>query len=164
MDLHRMALFRGLNNDEISDLLVYFEQKQYATTDKIVSAGDPGGGLFLIVSGKINVKVGGKVIVTLEPGEVFGEVSLLDEQPRTATIFALTDVMLMNLSREAFARMKNDEAAISMQLVTNIALILCHRIRSANEVIVEELRQARGLERQAEKGVLNRLRRALNAA
>jgi CRP-like cAMP-binding protein len=64
-------------------------ERTYAPGESIVKQGEKAVGLYLIVDGKVAVEKSGKVIATLGPGQLFGEMALLDEQPRTANVKAM---------------------------------------------------------------------------
>jgi CRP-like cAMP-binding protein len=83
----------------------------------VISEGDPHGDRFYaIVEGTVNVDVGGRVIASEGPGSCFGEIALLDDVPRTATVTATSDLRLLALDRDDFLRAvtghePSDEAA-----------------------------------------------------
>ena len=80
---------------------------KYAAGDRIIAEGEPGDTAYVIVAGSVEVSIGeaGKVrtLGTLGPGDVFGEMSLIDPGPRSATVRAVTDVECCVASYEAFA-------------------------------------------------------------
>jgi CRP-like cAMP-binding protein len=95
-------------------LIDRFELKELAAEQVIVNEGDPGDAMFLIKSGKAEVttidpKDKRKLMLArLGPGEFFGEVSLIKNKPRTATVTALSDVELLTISKQSFDQLTKD--------------------------------------------------------
>jgi CRP-like cAMP-binding protein len=112
--LAKVPLFAGLTKRQKKLLSNRFISRQYKAGDAIVTQGKGGAGLFTIVSGKVEAVLestdGEKTVVnTFGPTDFFGEIALLDDGPRTASVIALEDTSCMILSRADFiAVMKND--------------------------------------------------------
>lgn len=134
--LSEVPLFKRLGPEERADLERVLEHATCARGETIFALGEPGDSLYIVGSGKIELFVkdnsGAKITLTVcEPGEIFGELSLLDGGARTASATALEESHLMVLSREellAFLR-RHPEAALTM-LTT-----MGQRIRSADEML-----------------------------
>jgi CRP-like cAMP-binding protein len=75
-----------------------------ASGAQVIRQGDHGDRFYAIVDGTVDVDVGGRVIATEGAGSCFGEIALLDDVPRTATVTANTDVRLLALDRDDFLR------------------------------------------------------------
>jgi len=91
--LSKSHLCAGMNRNEVQMIAPYFQSYQLAAGTDIYEEGDQEAFLCLIVSGSVNVcKDHGmpseKIIITLGPGETVGEVSVIDEQPRSASVVA----------------------------------------------------------------------------
>jgi CRP-like cAMP-binding protein len=70
--------------------------------EEVVRLGEPGDRFYVIDSGSVDVYVDGRVTTRLGPGEYFGEIALLRDTPRTATVHAREDGVLLTLSRDSF--------------------------------------------------------------
>lgn len=70
--------------------------------DVIFKQGDAGQELFIIKSGKVEIRIGNRVLDTLSPGNIFGEMALIDSAPRNATAVAITDATLIAVSEKQF--------------------------------------------------------------
>src|SRR5215469_480197 len=105
--LKEVAHLRELNDQERAALAERIDVYKYAAGDNIVSYGDPGHALYIIRSGEVEIFIkndqGEKIVLeTSRPGDVFGEISLLDDGPRTAWVSAIGEVELLRLDREHF--------------------------------------------------------------
>src|ERR1700691_3917480 len=99
VELEAIKLFRGLNPKELRDLREISQEKRFPTGAQIFREGDPGNGLYIIKSGSVQIAhmAGGEIrhiFSQLGPGEIFGEMAVVEDQPRSATAVALTDTQL----------------------------------------------------------------------
>lgn len=106
-ELRLVPLFQGLEEGELDSLAAQAHQHRFHEGDVLVAEGDPGGSLFVLAEGALDVRVtsarGEAVTVDrMLPGEVFGEVSLLTGQPRSATVAAVTDGVAFEIRKEHF--------------------------------------------------------------
>ena len=134
--LRAHALFGQLGAEAISRLASYAHTKSFASGARIFEKGDPGTSLFAVCSGTVkisNQSTGGKdAVFNLIPGGgIFGEIALLDGQPRTADAFALTDCELMVIDRRDFVPLVSQNPEIALKLIE----ILCQRIRRTSEQV-----------------------------
>jgi cAMP-dependent protein kinase regulator len=111
-------LFRHLSTEEFREVVSRLTLKHYEEGSLIVSEGDPGDSMFVIVNGEVSVKTKnaqGKQITlaNLGEGEFFGEISLLTGRPRTATIITNTDSDLLELTREDYGKIVNDHPHVA---------------------------------------------------
>ena len=95
-------IFAPLPPPRIEELASVLVERHAATGERIVTEGDPGDEFFLVGAGRVRVTVGGAAAGELGPGEGFGEIALLKDVPRTATVDAAEDTTLYVLDREQF--------------------------------------------------------------
>jgi putative peptide zinc metalloprotease protein len=107
-DLRKMACFSHLETDELVDLVQQGEWVNVAPKEAIVEQGEAGDDFFAISSGQVEVRQDGQSIRTLGPGAYFGEIALLLDVPRTATVRAVTPVRAFRLGREGFDKLIRD--------------------------------------------------------
>jgi predicted MFS family arabinose efflux permease len=100
--LRGSPIFAPLPPSTLEALAVRLQPRHCEAGDVIFAQGDPGEDFYLIDSGRLSVAVDGEVVAELGPGESFGEIALIRDVPRTATVTALTDVSLYALEREEF--------------------------------------------------------------
>ena len=129
----RIPLFHGLNKRQKKQLATRFVSRSYKAGDKIVTQGKGGAGMFTILSGHAQAVLesadGGPTVVnTFGPGDFFGEIALLDEGPRTASVVATEDTDVLILNRPEFhAVMANDAEmglVISQELARRIRTLI----------------------------------------
>lgn len=100
-------LFNALSEEEVLLLLTDEEshERTISTDDLVVRAGDPGDSLFLIGAGSVQVTVSGTVVAVLSPGDIFGEIAVLERQPRSASVTARENCTLLEIEGEVFRRL-----------------------------------------------------------
>jgi CRP-like cAMP-binding protein len=134
--LRNHALFGTLSQDVLQKLGSYMKRRQVARGSAIFAKGDPGSGLMGVLSGKVKISVpsvdGREIVLNIiNPGEVFGEIALLDGHPRTADAIAMTDCELMIIERRDFIPFVRGEPDLMMHLIE----ILCARLRATSEQV-----------------------------
>lgn len=137
-------LCAGMSSSEVQTIAPFFQTYQLEAGTDIYEEGDMEAFLCLIVSGSVNVcKEYGmpteSVIVSLGPGETVGEVSVIDERPRSASVVANTDAVLYALNRRNLVEMCSKSNSLWSKFIYNIALSLCARLRHTNDLLVESL-------------------------
>jgi CRP/FNR family transcriptional regulator, cyclic AMP receptor protein len=146
--LKGIAIFELLHDEDRDELAKVVDSQQLTAGEILFQAGEPGESLFIVRSGSIELYIkdtaGQKIILTVaEEGQVFGELSLLDSGPRTATAVALTDAELLVLDREDLLLIfqKRPDAALhmlaGMSVMTRKAdeLLRTRVSRNANEEV-----------------------------
>ena len=96
--LQRVPLFSELSPAEVQQIALLFKERHFAAGECVVKEGSAGAAFFLIDSGEAAVSVAGKERAALQPGDHFGEIALIDEGVRSATITATTDLVCFGLT------------------------------------------------------------------
>lgn len=96
-------------------------QLSFGPGEAIITEGDPGDGLYLILAGSAQVVRDRKVLNTLGPFRSFGEISLLVDQPRTATVLTTTPLRCVKLTRRQLATVEEKEPKLAMRLYRLVA-------------------------------------------
>lgn len=125
--LSQVPLFSGLSKKELASLAGAVKEVSHREGDVLAREGDVGLGFFLIVEGTAKVTVNGRVRNRLGPGDWFGEISLLDEGPRTATVVAESPMKLLGLTSWVFRRIVEENPGVAMKMLKVMAL----RLRSS---------------------------------
>jgi len=130
--LATIALFRGLAPDELSRLNQLLQRTTIPANSNLMSLGQPGEVAYIVLTGTVKIHVeqsdGRDVVVALRgPGEIVGELSLVDDIPRSASVISLEPCTLLWISRTTFG-----ECLRTMPLMAlNLVQILARRLRVA---------------------------------
>ncbi len=122
MMLQRSPLFRGLSPAALERIAGLAAQRSYQGGEIVFSQGDPGDGLYGVVTGKIRISAGaadGREIFLniMEPGDTFGEIALLDGGARTASATATAPSELVSIRREHFNGLLEREPGVALELL-----------------------------------------------
>lgn len=119
-----VPLFAGLSRRHLTKIARLASIKRYPSGAAIVKTGAPGEAFFVILDGRASLGAGARR-ATLGANESFGEMSLLDGQPRSATITARSEVLVMMVPRQKFLKLLEKEPKIAMAVLST----LCGRMR-----------------------------------
>ena len=124
----RVPLFSGLEKRDLERIADSFKERNYSAGDTIAGEGQGGAGFFIIDQGNAKVTVQGEARATLGPGDYFGEIALIDEGARTATVTADTDMKTYAMTFWEFRPIVETDARIAWKLVQALA----HKLREAD--------------------------------
>jgi CRP/FNR family transcriptional regulator, cyclic AMP receptor protein len=119
--LGRAPLFEGLSRKQLVQLARVSEDLEVRPGKVLCKEGEIGEEFFVIVDGEVEVTKNGKRLATRGGGEFFGEIALLEEIPRTATVTARTPVRLFVLTRRAFRQLIRDNPGIERKVLRALA-------------------------------------------
>lgn len=123
--LAHVPLFRGLTPAQVGKIARVTDMREANKGDVIVREGSfrsgSGPAFFLIAEGTADVTIKGKKVSTLKKGETFGEMSLLDGEPRSATVTAKTDMVLYRIMAWHFTKMVKSEPSVALGLLKTLA-------------------------------------------
>ncbi|MGE0735951.1 MAG: cyclic nucleotide-binding domain-containing protein [Alphaproteobacteria bacterium] len=122
--LRRVPLFTDLNKREVQHIARLFKQRHFAKGATVVQEGSGGAAFFVIESGEATVFVGGKEQTVLKAGDFFGEIALIDEGTRTATITAASELVCYGLTYWDFRPVVEQNGVIGWKLLQRLAKIL----------------------------------------
>ena len=115
--LKRVPIFSDLDKKELERIATSMKQRTFSAGDTVTSEGQAGVGFFVIEEGQATVTVGGEQRRKLGPGDYFGEVALLNESARTATITAETDLRCYGLTSWEFRPLVETHGSIAWKLL-----------------------------------------------
>jgi CRP-like cAMP-binding protein len=115
--LKRVPIFEGLDNRELQRIAASMKPRTFRAGDTVTTEGQGGVGFFVIEDGEAKVTVGGDERRRLGPGDYFGEVALLNETARTATITAETDLHCYGLTSWEFRPLVETHSTIAWKLL-----------------------------------------------
>lgn len=126
--LKGVDLFKTIPAEELSHIAQITDEVECAPQETIFNEGDQGDAMYLIVDGKVKVHTGDKVLAELGASQCVGEMAILDAEPRSASITALTDLTLLKIEREDFSEILGEKPEISRGIIK----VLTGRLREAN--------------------------------
>jgi len=127
--LAEVPLFRNLSRRHLKHVASVARVRRYATGTSIVRAGDPGSGFYVLIDGAVRVVPPSGRTRRLKAGDFFGEMALLDESPRSASVVADGEVLTMTISRSAFSKLLKHEPSLTHELLRTLA----GRLRAAEK-------------------------------
>jgi CRP-like cAMP-binding protein len=119
--LHRVPLFADLSKHEVRQIASLFKERRFSEGETVVRQGSGGAAFFVIDSGEATVFVGGEEYTTLKPGDYFGEIALIDEGTRMATITAVSDLLCYGLTYWDFRPLVEKNGVIGWKLLQSMA-------------------------------------------
>src|SRR3954468_24463979 len=119
--LRNVHLFQLLDNDELAELAAHIDEMTYIPNQTIFKAGDPGFNKQIVLEGKVDTYIvddeGRRIIVSeVEPGEIFGELSLLDNEPRSASAVAVEQTKTFIIDRDDLQRLFSKKPAAALDI------------------------------------------------
>jgi CRP/FNR family cyclic AMP-dependent transcriptional regulator len=132
--LLRVPLFSDLRRVELGRLARLVQTRTYASGDLVIREGDPARDVFVLLDGEAEVQRGGTTrrVATLRAGDFFGEMSLFDSFPRSASVRASTPCRCLVLSRWDFLREVRLHPALAVQMLP----VLSRRLRALEDILL----------------------------
>ncbi|NNC86145.1 MAG: cyclic nucleotide-binding domain-containing protein [Bacteroidia bacterium] len=127
--LKSTALFSDTPENVIAEIGAIVEEVIVPKDELIFSKGDPGSSMYIIHNGEIRIHDSDKTFAVLQNLDFFGELALLDPEPRSASATATKDSLLMKINQEAAYELMEDRTEVLKSMMT----ILCRRIRIQND-------------------------------
>ena len=127
--LKRVPIFAGVRDKELGRLVKAMRDSRFNEGEVITTEGRSGVGFFLIEDGNATVSLRGEIVRTLGPGDHFGEIALIDEGPRSATVTASTDLRCRGLAAWEFKSFVQEHPEVAWPLLQTLA----SRLRDAEE-------------------------------
>lgn len=127
--LGRLPLFEGISADSLARLADAAGEQEFAPGQYVVRQGQVGTGLYVIVGGSVRVLRGSDELATLGQGDFFGELSVIDQQPRNASVQAIETTTVLAIASWDLLALLEQDAALALNLIRGLVA----RIRAAGE-------------------------------
>lgn len=132
--LRQIPLFAELTDAELGEVFKMATPVKFQPGEIICQQGQPGDAMYVLEEGKAQVTVrserGQSVpVATLEAVDIFGELSLVDDQPRSASVVAMTPVVGLRVDRTAFNNYRANLHPVAFKMLRRITLTVCDRMR-----------------------------------
>jgi CRP-like cAMP-binding protein len=125
--LRAAELFAALPGEDLARIALFADEERRGAGEEVFREGDVADALYLVASGRVKVLRAGAVVADLGERDVFGEMAVLDPAPRSATVRAATDVVLLRIRREDF----QDLLAEELEVARAVIRVLARRLRAA---------------------------------
>lgn len=138
--LKGLSIFGELDYPALKELAYLSDERVFSRGETIFEEGSAGDSMMIILSGEARVShrleaTREETLSILKKGDSFGEMALLDDLPRSATVIAHTDAFLLEISRKKFMRFIEKESESGVKILLNLARSLSFRLREANTKI-----------------------------
>jgi CRP-like cAMP-binding protein len=146
--LARTPFFGGLTADALDALVAMLAPRRIAAGDAVFRQGEIGSSMFVVQHGELLVcdergPTQPRVkLLRLHPGDFFGETSLIEMQPRSASVFADDDAVVLELTARDLYRLYKQDMKAYVLVLQNVNRELCRRLRRTSDRLVEWAREA----------------------
>ena len=127
--LAKVSLFEELTTPELRKIAALAKSSTFPTGEAVTVEGTPGGRFHVIESGSAKVVAGGRTRATLGPGDYFGELSLIDGEPRTASVIATEPLQTWSIAEWNFRPLLKAQGSIAYKLLVTLS----RRLRSTQK-------------------------------
>jgi CRP/FNR family cyclic AMP-dependent transcriptional regulator len=136
--LEKIPVFEGFSPRELAALARVLHRREYLPDEVIIRQDEPGLGMYIIQSGQAAVISGRDDVQlsVLDDGDFFGEVSLLDETPRSATVVARTHCQILGFFQSDLFALIERDPRFGVKIVIRVAKIIGDRLRKANQQVL----------------------------
>jgi CRP/FNR family cyclic AMP-dependent transcriptional regulator len=130
--LRPVPLFAGLTKSELAEVATITRPTTFDADDLVVTEGEKTGRFYIIVEGEAEVRVHGRPVNRLGPGNFFGEMSLLDDEPRSATVVAATPLRTLSIVSFNFRSLLKSNASITYKILLRVS----ERLRDVQQSVL----------------------------
>ncbi|MFN3476629.1 MAG: cyclic nucleotide-binding domain-containing protein [Candidatus Methylomirabilales bacterium] len=139
--LKRVQLFEGLSEEALRRIASLGREQRYPSASVIFREGDPGEAFYVVIDGAVRVSkfvpgAGEEAMAFMEKGDCFGEMSLIDNRPRSATAIAHADCWLLAIGREEFLDLLRSDRELAWVILWGLCRILSLRLRETSDRFV----------------------------
>ncbi len=164
--LRKVPVWAGLKDESLENLAAEFQVVQVAAGEIVFNEGDPGDSMYVIATGMARVHLGERDIKKLGPSAFFGEMALFDDAPRTASVSAIEDLVLLRLNKDAFLELLQNRIEVALGMLHEFSRRLSDYLRTINGLrdFVEKDLLPLGVALSSEKSLERLLPRILDEA
>ncbi len=135
--LENVSIFEGLTTKSLKELGTLFEEKIFNNGEIIFKENSIGSSMMVITSGEVRVSQetgpdGEEALIILKKGDLFGEMALLEDLPRTANVIAHSNVILLEVSREKFLDFLENNSNAGVKILLKMSQIISSRLRETD--------------------------------
>ena len=139
--LRGIYFFQELSDQEIRNILKYCQEESYEPGAAVFFENDSADRFYIVMSGEIEVWIGyntedSDLLAVHGPGYLFGEMALVDDMPRSATVISRTKTRLIYILKEHFRNILKDNSSLSFSIIRSLSAM----VRKSNDTLLEDLR------------------------
>lgn len=123
--LKSINLFSQISENDLLSVAIQLHELDYEKNSTIINQGELGTSMYILVRGKVDVIIDGKVVASLGDNEIFGELAALDPEPRNATIKTTEDCLVFKIKSSTLYNLISEYPNVARGIIK----ILCERIR-----------------------------------
>ena len=151
--LKEVPIFQDLNRRELNKIEGILHRRTYAADESIVKEGELGVGMYIIISGQVDIfQLGddGNImrLATFRSGDFFGEQALLDESPRTASALAAVPCQAVGFFRPDLLELIESDPRLGLKIVMRLSQMISVRLRQTNRMLKEARDNAKAVEQE----------------
>ena len=140
--LKQIPIFADLSRKELAEIERILHRRNFKKGEAVIRKGDPGLGMYIIVKGAVEImdedkQDAQKRLAYLEDGAFFGDLALLDESPRSASAFAVTDSDIIGFFRPDFLDLLHRNKKLGLKVLLALAKVVGERLRRTNELMAK---------------------------
>jgi CRP-like cAMP-binding protein len=134
--LEKCSLWSGLDTQDLKAIVKVSKQQKFQSGKTIVKKGDEGTGFYLVLDGAVEIRSDGKILSKLGPGQFFGEMSIVDTQPRSADVVVVEPSRVLFLSSWSFKSLISERPRIAVKMLQEFV----RRLRNTDRALSESER------------------------
>jgi len=119
--LGNVSLFSECSKKELGQVASMMDERRVDSGVELTREGEPGDEFFVVAEGLADALIGGKKVGSIKPGSFFGEMALLDQGPRVATVTAKLPTRVLVLDAKGFARVVRDSPSVALKVMKTLA-------------------------------------------
>lgn len=141
--LGKIPIFKNLTGRELKAVSEILYDRKYEAGESIFLMNQPGAAMFIIKSGRVQICIEGEnenraVLAELEEGNFFGEIALLENSPRSASAYALTNTELLAVFRSDLDKLISKEPYIAAKIMKQLAVVIGVRLKETNKMLNQQ--------------------------
>ncbi|MHB1051219.1 MAG: cyclic nucleotide-binding domain-containing protein [Bacteroidota bacterium] len=154
--LSKIPVFDKLEAKELRQIAGIVHRRQYAKGEYVFYQGDPGLGMYVVEKGSVGIVVEGndglkKEIIAMQDGDFFGEIALLDESPRSASVIVKEDSQLIGFFRPDLFEVIEKTPKTGLKIIMKLAEMIGERLRNMNSEFSKLRTEVESLKSQLQK-------------